>query len=78
MTPDQNVAQKSAAPNGPRDLISRLYREIGISAVAAVLEATTRKPQKPLPSRKDHPAVLRRDEGGITSLPGVGTVRLPI
>jgi len=70
MTPDQNVAQKSAAPNGPRDLISRLYREIGISAVAAVLEATTRKPQKPLPSRKDH---LHH-----AACPGVGTVRLPI
>jgi len=62
MTPDQNVAQKSAAPNGPRDLISRLYREIGISAVAAALEAIARKPQKPLPSRKDLPAVLRGDE----------------
>jgi hypothetical protein len=62
MTPDQNGAQKSAAPNGPRDLISRLYREIGISAVAAALEATSRKPQKPLPSRKDMPAVLRGEE----------------
>jgi hypothetical protein len=62
MTPDQNGAQKSAAQNGPRDLISRLYREIGISAVAAALEATSRKPQKPLPSRKDIPAVLRGEE----------------
>jgi len=62
MTPDQNVAQKSAAPNGSRDLISRLYREIGISAVAAALEAIARKPQKPLPSCKDLPAVLRGDE----------------
>ena len=62
MTPDQNVAQKSAAPNGSRDLISRLYREIGISAVAAALEAIARKPHKPLPSRKDLPAVLRGDE----------------
>lgn len=62
MTLDQKIAEKSAASNGARDLISRLYREIGISAVAAALEATARKPQKPLPSRKDIPAVLRGDE----------------
>ena len=62
MTPGQNGAQKSAAQNGPRDLISRLYREIGISAVAAALEATSRKQQKPLPNRKDIPAVLRGEE----------------
>jgi hypothetical protein len=62
MTLDQNGAKQFAAPNGHRDLISRLYREIGISAVAAALEATSRKPQKPLPSRKDIPAVLRSEE----------------
>lgn len=62
MTSSQNAAQKSAAPNGARDLISRLYREIGISAVAAALEATARKPQKSPPNRKDIPAVLRDEE----------------
>jgi hypothetical protein len=62
MTSNQKVAQPSAAQNGTRDLISRLYREIGISAVAAALEATARKPQKPAPSRKDIPAILRGDE----------------
>lgn len=62
MTADQKIAEKSATPNGARDLISRLYREIGISAVAAALEATARKPQKPSPNRKDIPAVLRGDE----------------
>jgi len=62
MTSDQKIAQASVAPNGARDLISRLYREIGISAVAAALEATARKPQKPVPNRKDIPAVLRGDE----------------
>jgi len=62
MNTNQNVPQKTAASNRPRDLISRLYREIGISAVAAALEATARKPQKPAPSRKDIPAVLRGDE----------------
>jgi hypothetical protein len=59
MTTDQNAAQKSAVPAGARDLISRLYREIGISAVAAALEATARKPQKPSPNHKDMPAILR-------------------
>ncbi len=62
MSTDQNIPQKAAASNRPPDLISRLYREIGISAVAAALEATARKPQKPAPSRKDIPAVLRDGE----------------
>ncbi len=34
-----NVAK--APSNEPRDLLSRLYREIGISAVAAALEPAT-------------------------------------
>jgi len=33
-----NIADKSSRPNEPRDLLSRLYREIGISAVAAALQ----------------------------------------
>jgi hypothetical protein len=61
MTANHTTSQ-SAAANRPRDLISKLYREIGISAVAAALEATARKPQKPNQSRKDIPAVLRGDE----------------
>ncbi len=62
MSTDQNIPQNAAASNQPPDLLSRLYREIGISAVAAALEATARKPQKSAPSRKDIPAVLRGDE----------------
>jgi hypothetical protein len=62
MSADQKIADTSAVPNGARDLISRLYREIGISAVAAALAATARKPQKPAPNRKDIPAILRDDE----------------
>ena len=62
MSTDQNFPQKAAASNRPADLLSRLYREIGISAVAAALEATARKPQKSAPSRNDIPAVLRDDE----------------
>jgi hypothetical protein len=59
MTPNQNAAQNSATSNGPRDLNLRFYREIGIAAVAAALEASARKPQKPTPSRKDVRAVRR-------------------
>ncbi|MGA7385500.1 MAG: hypothetical protein WBW81_12640 [Methylocella sp.] len=62
MSTDQDIPQKAADSNRLPDLLSRLYREIGISAVAAALEATARKPQKSAPSRKDIPAVLRDDE----------------
>ena len=34
-----NVSMKSSS-NEPRDLLSRLYREIGISAVVAALEVS--------------------------------------
>lgn len=61
MSSDQNTPQTAAA-NKPRDLLSRLYREIGISAVAAALEASARKPQMQSHKRKDIPAVLRNDE----------------
>ena len=63
MSTDQNIPQKAAASTRPGDLLSRLYREIGISAVAAALEATTRKPQQPPQRRKDIPAVLRDGDG---------------
>jgi hypothetical protein len=62
MSTDHNIPQKAAASSPTPDLLSRLYREIGISAVAAALEATARKPQKSAPSRKDIPAVLKDDE----------------
>jgi len=63
MTTEQRVLEPAAAAeNGPRDLIAKLYREIGISAVAAALEAVARKPQKPSNGRKDIPAVLRGEE----------------
>ncbi len=62
MSTDQNRAQKAAAANRLPDFLSTLYREIGISAVAAALEATARKPQKPAPRREDIPAVLKDGE----------------
>jgi hypothetical protein len=55
---DQKFAQSHAAQHGSCDLISGLYRKIGISAVAAVLEATASKSQNSVPSRKDIPTVL--------------------
>jgi hypothetical protein len=62
MMKEQNVPQPIAAAGRPRDLLSRLYREIGISAVAGALAASARKPQKPSQNRKDIPAILRGDE----------------
>jgi hypothetical protein len=61
MITEQNIPQPAAATGRSRDLLSKLYREIGISAVVAALEAT-HKPQKPVHNRKDLPAVLRDDE----------------
>jgi hypothetical protein len=45
-----------------RDLLSRLYREIGISAVAAALELTTHKsaPKAEL-TAEQMPAILKDD-----------------
>jgi hypothetical protein len=62
MRTDQNVPQKAEAPNRPRDMLSRLYREIGIPAVAAALEAPASKPLNPPQSREDIPPVHRADE----------------
>ncbi len=45
------------------DLLSSLYRNIGISAVAGALESSARRPRKPAPIRPaDLPAILRDDE----------------
>ena len=45
-----------------RDLLKRLYREIGISAVAAALQIPVREPDRHRPSAKDIPAVLRGED----------------
>lgn len=52
MVTEQSTLQ-TAAPSG-RDLLSNLYRKIGISAVVAALEAT-----KPMQNSKDLPIVLK-------------------
>ena len=51
-TTPSNVAK--ARSNEPHDLLSRLYREIGISAVAAALEPSTfnvEKATRPAPQK---------------------------
>jgi hypothetical protein len=59
---EQNTYELIAPqPNGPRDLLSKLYREIGISAVVAALESSKRENVKPIePSQ--NPAVLREEK----------------
>ena len=59
MKSDQKFAQSHATRHGSCDLISGLYRKIGISAVAAALEATASKSQNAVPSCKGIPTVLR-------------------
>jgi hypothetical protein len=61
MSTDQKVSH-TGVESRPQDLLARLYREIGISAVAAALEASRRMTQKPNHKRKDIPAVLRSEE----------------
>lgn len=61
MTTQSASNQTAARENGPRDLLSRLYREIGISAVAAALQSSA-APKQPQPSRPaEFPAFLRDD-----------------
>ena len=58
----QNQAQQPAPqPGGARDLLSRLYRDIGISAVAAALESVKRPKAKPIEPGQN-PAVLREEK----------------
>jgi hypothetical protein len=60
VTSEQNATQSAVGANRPRDLLSKLYREIGIPAVAAALEAGGQ--QKPSQGHQDIPPVLRNDE----------------
>jgi len=55
MITEQNIPQPAAATGRSRDLLSKLYREIGISAVVAALEATAHKPQKRVHNRRTFP-----------------------
>jgi hypothetical protein len=58
---DKGQELAAAQPNGPRDLFARLYREIGISAVAAALESNKRSKAKPIEPGQN-PAVLRDEK----------------
>lgn len=63
MTQQDLSPQTTVRQNGPRDLLARLYREIGISAVAAALESSARKPEKPAPTPiSELPPLLRNNE----------------
>ena len=57
MVTDQSIPQTAAATDRSRDLHTKLYRKIGISAVVAALEAA-----KPMRNRRDFPSALRDDE----------------
>ncbi|SFK14198.1 hypothetical protein [Methylocapsa palsarum] len=62
MTEQTTASETKTSRNGPRDLLSRLYREIGISAVAAALESSAREPKKTAPvAPAEFPAFLRDD-----------------
>jgi hypothetical protein len=59
----QHAPEPVARQARSADLLSSLYRNIGISAVAGALESSARRPQKPAPIRAlDVPAILRNDE----------------
>ena len=58
---DEGQQQATAQPNGPHELFARLYREIGISAVAAALESNKRPKAKTIEAGQN-PAVLRDEQ----------------
>ena len=62
---DTFVTEFSASPQSvaPHDLLARLYREIGISAVAAALDAMTVTPAPEKIIAEDRlPAILRSED----------------
>ncbi|WP_395664391.1 hypothetical protein [Methylocella sp.] len=60
-TAQQTSAQESRTGFGARDLIARLYREIGISAVAAALQSN-REPTRKVEDPSRNPAVMREEK----------------
>lgn len=48
-------------PEHARDLLARLYREIGISAVAAALQIPVPKADPEMDQRRDVPPMLRKE-----------------
>jgi hypothetical protein len=55
------MPQVTAKERDALDTLARLYREIGISAVAAALEIPQREPERAPVSVEHLPAILRGD-----------------
>lgn len=53
--------QAEAKPAGAREQLERLYRDIGISAVAAAAAQMSRTVPKDEPTKREIPACLRDD-----------------
>ncbi|ATQ66821.1 MULTISPECIES: hypothetical protein [Methylosinus] len=49
------------ASDRPQDLLARLYREIGLSAVAAALDVMTYSSEPEQPPQAQIPAILEED-----------------
>ena len=63
MNPEDFLQRQIPRPTqDARDLIARLYREIGISAVAAALQLPAKKAEPYRPALKDIPAILRGED----------------
>jgi hypothetical protein len=62
MTADRSMQTNSPEDSAhARDLLARLYREIGISAVAAALQVPMPKADPDAEKRRELPAILRKD-----------------
>ena len=62
MTADQQPQNSTPEhPEHARDLLARLYREIGISAVAAALQIPDYKADPKVEQRREMLAILRKD-----------------
>jgi hypothetical protein len=62
MNEEATPASPPPASEDARALLMRLYREIGIAAVAAALQVPAREPTHRRPSVDDIPAVLRGED----------------
>ena len=59
MSTSNQSRNPSQHKQGPREQLERLYREIGIPAVAAAAAQLARTERKPEPTQRDLPAFLR-------------------
>ena len=56
-----NQQEKTEQQTGARDLLCKLYRDIGISALAGALEFAKRQKEKPI-EQSQNPAVIREEK----------------